>query len=108
MWTGAMDRGIDEQLKAAIEGKRLIQVTYHGTARIAEPHDYGVQHGTTKLLVFQLREAEGGVGRGARGWRLLDVSKIERWIALDETFRGSRGQAHRHHLAWDIVYARVG
>jgi hypothetical protein len=38
---------------------------------------------------------------------LFDLSKIEDCIVLDATFRGSRGQVHRAHLAWEVLYARV-
>lgn len=98
---------IDEQLRSAIAGRRLIECTYLGKLRVAEPHDYGVQRGATKLLVYQLRGSGGTPGKSSRGWRLLDVSKLERCVVLEETFPGSRGDAHQHHFVWDVVYARV-
>ena len=98
---------IDEQLRFAIANKRLIQVAYRGDLRVVEPHDYGVQHGSANLLVYQLRGSGHGHGSREKGWKMLTVSKIDSCAVLDETFSGSRGQPSQQHLAWDIVYARV-
>jgi hypothetical protein len=106
-----MDMGssisIDERLRFAIANKRLVQLRYHGRSRVAEPHDYGVQKGIERLFVFQLR-ATGPSREGVRGWRLLDLAKIEECVVLDETFAGSRGASHPSHMEWEVVYARVG
>lgn len=98
---------IDEQLRFAIANKRLIQIGYRGDLRVAEPHDYGVQHGSANLLIYQLRGSGRGHGSRERGWKMLTVSKIDTCVVLDEAFSGSRGQSHQHHFAWDVVYARV-
>ena len=63
--------------------------------------------GETKLLVFQTRGGSSAQPHGASGWKLLIVSKIEGCVVLDESFPGSRGNAHRHHYVWDTLYARV-
>ena len=99
---------LDEQLRSAITHRRLIEVRYHGKVRIAEPHDYGVQKGVERLFVYQLSGAHRSLQRSVTGWRLLELSKIEDCHVLDQRFPGSRGQSHRNHLAWDVVYARVG
>ena len=100
---------LDEQLRFAIAHKRLIQFSYAGAQRVAEPHDYGVQNGVVKLLVYQRLASETGTLRhGAKCWRLLDVSKIADCSVLDQDFKGSRGAQHQRHQAWDVVYARVG
>ena len=106
--TMANPDSIDEQLRHAIENKRLIDVSYNGKRRIVEPHDYGIHNGVERLLVYQLRSMPASSDRQATGWRLLDVSKIQSCVALTESLRGSRGQAHRNHLKWEILYARVG
>jgi hypothetical protein len=98
---------LDAQLRFAINSKRLIQFRYHDALRVAEPHDYGVQKGVTRVLAFQLRGASSRT-TSARGWKLLDVTKISGCIVLDEPFAGSRGQAHQQHYVWDVLYARVG
>ena len=92
----------DRQIRVAIAGKRLIRFTYGSLSRVAEPHDYGVQHGVVRLLVYQRRAVPF-----SRGWRMLDVSKITRLEVLDETFEGTRGDSHTHHFQWDAVFARV-
>ena len=97
---------LDARLRSAIAATRLIEVGYKGGRRIAEPHDYGIQNGIERLLVYQLR-GPARPGRPAIGWRLLDVDKIESCTVLDRAFAGSRGPAHAQHMAWDVVYARV-
>ena len=99
---------IDEQLRHAIANKHLIEVSYNGKRRIVEPHDYGIHNGAERLLVYQLRSVPASSDRQAIGWRLLDVSKIQSCVALTQSFLGSRGQAHRNRLKWEILYARVG
>lgn len=98
---------IDEQLRHAIENTRLIEVIYNGKRRVVEPHDYGVHSGEERLLVYQLRTVPPSAGRPTSGWRLLDVAKIQNCYVLSESFPGSRGHAHRKHVAWEILYARV-
>ncbi len=93
---------IDHQLRTAITGKRLIRFTYMRVSRVAEPHDYGIQNGTLRLLVYQLRAKPF-----SRGWRMLDVAKIQSLVVLDQTFAGSRAAGHPGHLKWDRVFARV-
>lgn len=97
---------MDERLRFAIEHKHLIEVRYHGSARVAEPHDYGIYKGTERLLVFQLRESTHA-HHSSTGWKLLDTSQIEECLVLERHFQGSRGQLHQSHLVWDTVYARV-
>ena len=98
---------LDEQLRLAIAERRLIQVRYDGKRRVAEPHDYGVQKGIVRLLVYQLRATGGDPRKNPRGWRMLDIAKIEACDVLDEPFKGSRGPAHQRHNVWDVIYARV-
>jgi hypothetical protein len=45
--------------------------------------------------------------RDSKGWRLLDVAKIESLRILDAQFQGSRGDVRQHHHTWDAVYERV-
>jgi hypothetical protein len=96
----------DARIRTAIADKRLVEVRYQGTARIAEPHDYGIQNGRERLLVFQ-RRGPARPGHASTGWRLFERAKIEALTVLDETFEGSRGQSHSAHYQWDAVYGRV-
>ena len=97
---------LDEQLRFAIAQKRLIQFSYDGRRRLAEPHDYGVHKGVSRVLVYQLSKS-GGQQRDARGWRLLDTSKISDCAVLDRSFPGTRVESEQRHYAWDVLYVRV-
>lgn len=98
-------RSLDQQIRFAIEHKRLVEVTYNGKGRLAEPHDYGVQNGIERLLVYQ--RGSSPVGRRETHWRLLSIPEIERLVVSVDTFPGSRGRDHSDHKTWDVVYARV-
>lgn len=98
---------LDTQLRFAITNKRLIRVTYDGVVRIAEPHDYGLRDGAAKLLAYQ-RQRAGRKDHLVRGWRWLDISRIQECDVLEDSFSGTRetgDQQHHHH--WDVLYARV-
>jgi hypothetical protein len=97
---------LDSQLRFAIANKRLIQFTYESAVRVAEPHDYGVRDGAVKLLAFQ-RQKASRTDHHLRGWRSLDISKIQDCIVLADSFDGTRGTAGQQHHHWDILYARV-
>jgi hypothetical protein len=94
-------------LRFAIAHKRLIQLTYGGYLRVIEPHDYGVQKGTPRLLAYQIRGGSSHAKGGKYGWKLLKVSKIEACAVLEESFPGSRAQSTQEHLVWDQIFARV-
>lgn len=102
-----LEGSLDHSLRFAIAHRRLIQLTYSGAVRIAEPHDYGVHKGRVRLLVYQQSSSGSGAPSRARGWRLLDVDEIEQCEVQSQSFSGSRGHQHQHHYAWDVVYARV-
>ena len=106
MTSDSRSQSLDERLRFAIAHKHLIEVVYHGSTRLAEPHDYGIYKGIERVLVFQLRESAPS-HHSATGWRLFETSQIEECLVLVKHFPGSRGQVHEHHLAWDTVYARV-
>jgi hypothetical protein len=95
----------DTPLRFAIANKRLIRFIYNSKPRIAEPHDYGLKGASPKLLVFQV---SGESTSFTRGWKLLDVAKIEDLVVLDRPFRGSRTKTDQHHMQWDEVFVRVG
>lgn len=95
---------VDRVLRAAIRQKRLVKLIYQGKPRIIEPHDYGVQNGTVKLLSYQL----AGASRGhLPNWRWMEVDAISEIGLLDRTFRGGRGSSAGKHHNWDDLYLRV-
>jgi hypothetical protein len=99
-------RSTDGRIRFAIANRRLVEVRYRGASRVAEPHDYGVQSGHERLLVFQLR-GPARPRRAPTGWRRFETSKIEVLTVLEDTFKGSRGPSYRDHCQWDVIYARV-
>jgi len=93
-------------LVRAINERRLIEVRYRGgPARVAEPHDYGVQQSVTRVFVYQL-SGPSRSGKG-QGWRRLDADHIESLHVLEHTFPGSRSEPSQHHQTWDVLYARA-
>ena len=97
---------LDARIRQAISQKRLVDVCYNGRHRVAEPHDYGKRNGADRLLIYQL-QSKAESARESRGWRLLDVMKIESLTILDSTFKGSRSDARQSHHAWEVIYLRV-
>jgi hypothetical protein len=100
----AAESKVDELIRKAIEQKRLMQLFYRDKKRIVEPHDYGIQNGSVKLLGYQV----GGSSSGKLpNWRWMEVDLISEPALLNQTFPGGRpGPAQRHHK-WDVLFARV-
>jgi len=97
---------VDRQLRFAITNKRLIRFTYESALRVAEPHDYGLRNGGAKLLAYQ-RQKAGRRDEYVRGWRWLDVSRIQDCSVLEDSFSGTRETQDQQHHHWDVLYARV-
>ena len=96
---------VDLLLRSAIAQKRLITFSLKGLTRRAEPHDYGIIHGTTRLFFYQV----GGQSRSGRpvGWRWAEVSEITNLQVLDQTFAGTRPAISGRHVDWDVLMASV-
>jgi hypothetical protein len=97
---------LDGQLRFAIAHKRLLRLMYDGRLRVVEPHDYGLLRGIARVLVYQ-RSKEGASVKDARGWRLLETSKITECAVMETSFSGTRAKSEQRHHAWDMLYARV-
>jgi hypothetical protein len=95
---------VDASLRFAIQHRHLIQFTYQGAQRIAEPHDYGVSGGRIRLLAFQVR---GRSKSPLPGWRMFELARMEHVVVLDEPFRGSRERSGQSHTQWDSLFCRV-
>jgi hypothetical protein len=61
-------------IRKAISDREVIEFTYKGYLRIAEPHIYGIKKGKRQLLVYQT----GGLTSSGRipDWRLVDLGEI--------------------------------
>jgi predicted DNA-binding transcriptional regulator YafY len=98
---------IDTLLRKAIEEKRLVELIYNEKRRIVEPHDYGVQNGSIKLLGYQLSGASSGP---LPNWRWFEVDLITDIRLLDRRFPGGRGGgpgSSGNHNQWDELFLRV-
>lgn len=90
---------MDQLIRRAIAGRRLITFTYDNLARIAEPHVYGTKGGVVQMLVYQV----GGQSRsgGLPNWRRVDVDRIVGLQIMDEIFAGPRQYPSGEHSIWD-------
>jgi hypothetical protein len=100
----SVSKEIDQALRAAIAGRRLVNFSYQGRDRKAEPHDYGINKGKTRLFCYQV----GGESRSGKlpDWRLLEVPDISGLTVTDETFPGTRAVGGVH-LEWERLFASV-
>lgn len=96
---------MDDIIKTAIFEKKLLEFTYDGLQRIAEPHVYGVKDGKYELLVYQIRgQSRSG---GLPNWRRVELRKISNMRILDESFPGSRPTLSGKHSNFDTTIAIV-
>jgi hypothetical protein len=96
---------IDQRLRAAVLGKRIMTFTLHGLPRRAEPHDYGLIDGVPKLFFYQI----GGRSRTGTpiGWRWAVVSEMRNIEVLNDPFAGARETPSGRHVHWDLLIASV-
>jgi hypothetical protein len=92
-------------VRNAILNRDIIEFTYHGYLRIAEPHVYGIKNGKRQILVYQV----GGLTSSGKlpDWRRVNLDDIS-------GFRVSRGQKFVPRDTrppdqddWDVVIAAV-
>jgi len=95
-------------IRNAITKKELIEFTYHGYVRIAEPHVYGIREGRRQILVYQI----GGATSSGKipDWRLINLDEISGLRVLGgQTYPGPRekSQSAVGNLDWDTIIAAV-
>ena len=95
---------INPLLWQAIEQTRLIRLSYKGSERIVEPHDYGIHNGTVKLFAYQVG---GSSSHTLPAWRWLEEHLISNIQLLDRTFAGGRPTPSGKHHKWDKLFIRV-
>ncbi len=95
---------IDELLRVAIQEKRLVQLIYRHRPRIVEPHDYGIQKGSIKMLAYQVGDPSSGP---LPNWRWMEVELISEIRLLNRTFPGGRPSPSGKHHQWDQLFVRV-
>ncbi len=96
---------MDETLKSAIANKQLVEFTYSGHQRIAEPHVLGISGSSLQFLGYQVggSSSSGGLPE----WRRFDLNKMSGLKARQESFPGKRPTPSGKHGAWDRVLAIV-
>ena len=96
---------LDPLIRSAIANRQVIEFTYRGLHRVAEPHVYGLHKGKRQLLTYQIRgESSSG---GLPNWRRVDVDDISDVQALHESFPGPRPTVSGEHSSFDEVIAIV-
>lgn len=91
-------------IRSAIENKELVEFTYRGFPRIAEPHVYGVHKDKRQLLVYQV----GGSTSSGKipDWRKVSLDDISNFKVLaGQKFPGPRAIPEEHE--WDTIIAAV-
>ena len=77
-------RTIDEQLRFAITNKRLVKLSYSGSLRYLEPHDYGVQKGFAKTFRKRKLPTPKELMKHGEKWRpYRSLAAWYFWRALD-------------------------
>ncbi len=96
---------MDALIGQAINSRHVLEFTYQGLHRIAEPQVFGYYDGKKQLLGFQI----GGQSRsgGLPEWRRYDVDRITGLSISDQTFSGPRPTVTGVDTNWDTIVARV-
>lgn len=93
-----------QRILAAIHQKQLLSFSLDGKVRVAEPHDYGIQNGKVRMLVYQV----AGISSGPLpGWRWVEIPRMSHPELLPQTFAGNRVAPSGKHHQWDVLFARV-
>lgn len=86
----------------AIGRRRLLDVTYHGSARLVEPYAHGVSPAGREMLVGFQRMGGSASGQGL-GWKAFRVDEIEELRVLGIPFvvnrPGYREGGHSKNLS---------
>ena len=98
-------QSVDRLLRSAIAEKRCISFSFHGCARVGEPHDYGLIKGVATLFFYQT----GGESKSGspHGWRRAVIREISQLQVLEKQFAGPRPTASGRHVQWDELFASV-
>jgi hypothetical protein len=93
-------------IRNAIANKEVIEFTYHGYPRVAEPHVYGIKNGKRQILVYQI----GGSTSSGKipDWRRINLDDISGLSAVKgQKFAGPRDSRSIEHGDWDTIIAAV-
>ncbi len=92
---------MDALIEQAINSLHVLEFTYQGLHRIAEPHVFGYYNGKKQLLGYQI----GGQSRsgGLPEWRRYDADGITGLGISNQTFPGPRPTVTGVHPNWDTI-----
>ena len=93
------------EIADAIAEQRLLELRYHGYARIVEPHAYGRDKSGDEILrCFQV---SGGSESGERtGWKLLKVAEAYSVHGLKDAFQ-ARPEYKRNDKAMEYIFCQL-
>ena len=99
------EEALDAALRTAIIERRLVAFELVGYYRIAEPHDYGVADGKTRLLFYQV----GGLSSSGKpfGWRSVSTARLAHFRVLPDRFPGTRRPPTPRRTRWESIIASV-
>ena len=96
---------MDRRICAAIEFKQLLVFSYDGLPRVIEPHAHGVS--STGKEVVRGFQTDGQSSRGALGWQLWNVAKMDSLQVSESIFAKTRpgytrGDSQMHPVHCEI------
>jgi hypothetical protein len=92
-------------IRDAIANKEVIEFTYHGYPRLAEPPVYGIKNGRGQVLVYQIGGlTSSGKIPDLRRINLDEISGLR--VVKEQKFAGPRDNKSDHG-EWDIIIASV-
>jgi hypothetical protein len=92
-------------IRNAIQNKEVIEFTYRGYPRVAEPHVYGIKDDKRQLIVYQT----GGLASSGRieGWRRINLEDISGLKLAGGKFAGQREPKPSDYADWDTIISTV-
>ncbi len=90
-----------EGIRKTMQNKQIIEFSYDGMKRVAEPHVLGIKNGLICLLIYQIggQSSSGGLPN----WRLVKVDKITNFLIINENFLGKRNTPTGQHTEFDTI-----
>ena len=92
-------------IRQSILEKKVVEFTYQGFIRIAEPHAYGSAELVDQLLVYQVRG--GSHSENLPKWLTVALPGMTNFQVFDETFAGKRADSALYHISREAMYAIV-
>jgi hypothetical protein len=93
-------------IRNAIANKEVIEFTYQGYPRVAEPRVYGIKDGKRQILVYQI----GGCTSSGKipDWRRIILDEISGLrVVKGQKFVGPHDNHSVDHGDWDTIIAAV-